>query len=95
MILENNQNGEFSGEKRNSLKRLSVLGWFLELKRSDLMVIGGTTQRSDMAVSKNRGGPPKWMVYFMENPMNKWMICGYHSFWSATHILYMEYTVRG
>ena len=21
-----------------------------------------------MAVSKNRGFPPKWMVYFMENP---------------------------
>ena len=21
-----------------------------------------------MGVSKNRGGPPKWMVYFMENP---------------------------
>ena len=27
-----------------------------------------------LGVSKNRGGPPKWMVYFMENPMNKWMI---------------------
>ena len=22
----------------------------------------------DLGVSKNRGGPPKWMVYFMENP---------------------------
>ena len=22
-----------------------------------------------MRVSKNRGGPPKWMVYFMENPI--------------------------
>ncbi len=22
------------------------------------------------------GKPPKWMVYFMENPMNKWMIWG-------------------
>ena len=21
---------------------------------------------------KHRGTPPKWMVYFMENPMNKW-----------------------
>ena len=28
-----------------------------------------------MGVSKNRG-TPKWMVYFMENPMNKWMIWG-------------------
>ena len=27
-------------------------------------------------VSKNRREPPKWMVYFMENPMNKWMIWG-------------------
>ena len=24
--------------------------------------------------------PPKWMVYFMETPMNKWMIWGYHYF---------------
>ena len=30
---------------------------------------------------KNRGGPPKWMVKMMENPMNKWMIWGYHYFW--------------
>ena len=29
-----------------------------------------------MGFSKNRGGPPKWMVYFIENPMNKWMIWG-------------------
>ena len=28
-----------------------------------------------MGVSKYRG-TPKWMVYFMENPMNKWMIWG-------------------
>ena len=28
-----------------------------------------------MGVSKN-SGPPKCMVYFMENPMNKWMIWG-------------------
>ena len=34
----------------------------------------------NMGVSKNRG-TPKWMVYFMENPMNKWMIWGYHYFW--------------
>ena len=34
-----------------------------------------------MDVSKNRGGPPEWMVKIMENPMNKWMICGYHYFW--------------
>ena len=28
------------------------------------------------------GKPPKWMVYFMENPMNKWMIWGAHPyFW--------------
>ena len=32
-------------------------------------------------VSKNNG-TPKWMVYFMENPMNKWMIWGAHPyFW--------------
>ena len=34
--------------------------------------------------TKNRGGKtgtPKWMVKIMENPMNKWMIWGYHYFW--------------
>ena len=30
---------------------------------------------TNMGVSKNRG-TPKWMVYFMESPMNKWMIWG-------------------
>ena len=30
---------------------------------------------SHMGVSKNIG-TPKWIVYFMENPMNKWMIWG-------------------
>ena len=29
-----------------------------------------------LGVSKNRGKPPKWMVYFMENPINPWMIWG-------------------
>ena len=29
-----------------------------------------------MGVSKNNATPKKWMVYFMENPMNKWMIWG-------------------
>ncbi len=33
-----------------------------------------------MGVSKNRGGPPKWMVKIMENPMNKWMIWGAHPY---------------
>ena len=33
-------------------------------------------------------GTPKWMVYFMENPMNKWMIWGFsHYFWFNTHML--------
>ena len=35
-----------------------------------------------MGVSKHRGFyPPKWMVKIMENPMNKWIIWGYHYFW--------------
>ena len=25
--------------------------------------------KGQMSVSKTRGGPPKWMVYFMENPI--------------------------
>ena len=32
-----------------------------------------------MGVSLN-GGTPKWMVKIMENPMNKWVIWGYHHF---------------
>ena len=41
----------------------------------------------NMGVSKNRGGPPKWMVKIMENPMNDWMIWGKSPyFWRATHM---------
>ena len=29
-----------------------------------------------MGSSKNRGGPPKWMVKIMEKPIKKWMIWG-------------------
>ena len=41
----------------------------------------------NMGVSKYRGGPPKWMVKIMENPMNKWMIWGVftHDFWKHPH----------
>ena len=30
-------------------------------------------------------GTPKWMVYNLENPMNKWMIWGYPYFWKHPH----------
>ena len=40
-------------------------------------IINHTYHGCYMDVSKNRGFyTPKWMVYFMENPMNKWMIWG-------------------
>ncbi len=41
----------------------------------------------DMGVEPKIGGfyPPKWMVYFMENPMNKWIIWGYHYFRKHPH----------
>ena len=29
--------------------------------------------------------PPKWMVYFMENPMNKWMIWGVNTIFLVQH----------
>ena len=66
---------------------------------------GGTTQVISfgkdlvchMGVSKNRGGPPKWMVY-NEKPYIKWMIWGYHYF-GNTHIelgfCYARYYVTG
>ena len=34
-------------------------------------------------------GTPKWMAYFMENPMNKWMIWGvFPYFWVDTHMYF-------
>ena len=34
-------------------------------------------------------GTPKWMVYCLENPMNKWMIWGFsHYFWVDTHMYF-------
>ena len=38
-----------------------------------------------MGVSINRGGPPKWMVYNMENPIKHGMIWRYHYFWKHPH----------
>ena len=38
-----------------------------------------------MVFPKNNG-TPEWMVYFMENPMNKWMIWGYPDFWKHPYI---------
>ena len=38
-------------------------------------------QLKSMGVSKNRGKKPKMDGFIMENPMNKWMIWGYHFFW--------------
>ncbi len=37
--------------------------------------------------TKNRGKKkPKWMMKMMENPMNKWMIWGYHYFWKHPYV---------
>ena len=40
-----------------------------------------------MGVSKNRGNTPKMDGLFHGNPMNKWMIWGYHYFWKHPYIL--------
>ncbi len=46
-------------------------------------------QGGDMDVSKNRGGPPKWMVKIMENLIEmRWFGGKHHYFWFNTHILY-------
>ena len=37
-------------------------------------------------VSKNRGGPPKWMVCFMENPIEMDDLGAFPYFWVDTHI---------
>ena len=39
-----------------------------------------------MGVSKNRGGPPKWMVKIMESPINPWMIWGENPLFLETPI---------
>ena len=40
----------------------------------------------DMGVSKN-SGTPKWMVYFMENPIKMYDLGGFYPyFWFNTHI---------
>ena len=44
-----------------------------------------------MGISKNRD-TPKWMVKIMENPMNKWMIWGYHYFGNTLMYLNILYT---
>ena len=35
------------------------------------------------------GKPPKWMVYFMENPMKKWMIWGENPLFLETSHIYI------
>ncbi len=50
--------------------------WSSNMSKSSWWVEGGITPH--MGGPPKIGGfyPPKWMVYFMENPMNKWMIWG-------------------
>ena len=45
-----------------------------------------------LGVSKNNG-TPKWIIYFMETPMNKWMIWGGKNpyFWVDTHMAYVDH----
>ncbi len=38
--------------------------------------------------------PPKWMVKIMEDPMNKWMIWGYHYFWTHPFGILWEMFLR-
>ncbi len=52
-----------------------------ERSRKLLKLLLSETNQSSGCWTKNRGGPPKWMVKIMENPMNKWMIWGYYYFW--------------
>ena len=51
-----------------------------------------------LGVSKNNG-TPKWMVYFMEYPMNKWDDLGggvkRHYFWVDTYVDHHRYLFVG
>ena len=42
-----------------------------------------------MGVSENRGGPPKWMVKMMDNPIFNGMIWGSHYFWKHSYDSYV------
>ena len=53
---------------------------FLTLAQYNYRNIWGLYKHMD--VSKNKG---KWMVYFMENPMNKWMIWGVFPLFLVQH----------
>ena len=58
-----------------------------------LFVLHCHTWYKYMGVSKNRGGPPKWMVFFLETPIFWWMIWGEkpHHFLLNTHIKLTSY----
>ena len=43
-----------------------------------------------MGVSKNRGGPPKWMVKIMENPIKMDDLGGKPSIFGNTHIQFFH-----
>ena len=46
-----------------------------------------------VGVSKNNA-TPKWMVYFMEHPMNKWMIWGAHPYFWKHPLIYSCSSIR-
>ena len=47
-----------------------------------------------MGVNPKRDGTPKWMVYFMKNPMNKWMIWEETPLFLETSIQFKPHIVR-
>ena len=56
-------------------KCLKYMTDYYPLFKTDTSILG--IHGKHMDVSKNSGGPPKWMVKTMvPNPMNKWMIWG-------------------
>ena len=52
-----------------------------------IYLIEGLKPLDHVGVSKNRGGPPKWMVY-TGKPLLQWMIWGGNNpyFWFNTHV---------
>ncbi len=56
-------------------------GWWLQVSGPAVSFVCGSFWASRKAILQYRG-TPKWMVEIMvPNPMNKWMIWGYHDFW--------------
>ena len=65
-----------SGEMREMLSGILTLVVAYQHTRAKWWTSYSAFLRIIWVLNQKKGETPKWMVYFMENPMNKWMIWG-------------------